>query len=225
MDYLRSEGTMIYQDGKGFIWISTKNGLARFDGIDFINYYKKDGLPSNFVRRLFEDSANDLWALSMEGLSKYTGDGFIFYPPGPEFQRKYFLTEVTATEQPGKIFIIAYNKDNFTNEVILFENGRYSTYSANHHPLDELKFGSIGYDTTQSDLLLLDLSKQLWSYKNETLTKLSPREFSYLHYDRNKILIRSNDTIFEYLKRNFYPRPFENKTGRAEVQFLQSYQK
>lgn len=36
-------------DTKGFIWLVTDNGLSRFDGISFNNYFVKDGLKDNLV--------------------------------------------------------------------------------------------------------------------------------------------------------------------------------
>src|SRR4030095_5410500 len=38
------EVTSIYQDRKGYIWFSTREGLSRFDGYSFVNYGERDGL-------------------------------------------------------------------------------------------------------------------------------------------------------------------------------------
>ncbi len=46
----------IYQDTKGYLWICTKGGLSRFDGIEFENYTIKDGLEDDFVISIYEDS-------------------------------------------------------------------------------------------------------------------------------------------------------------------------
>jgi len=35
---IQSQGRVIYNDSRGYIWIGTNNGLSRFDGIDFVNY-------------------------------------------------------------------------------------------------------------------------------------------------------------------------------------------
>jgi len=37
------------QDSRGYIWISTRNGLAKFDGHTFKSFFRRDGLPSNIV--------------------------------------------------------------------------------------------------------------------------------------------------------------------------------
>lgn len=54
----------ILQDSKGFIWLGTLNGLSRYDGRSFVNYYPKEGEPSlvdHRVRKMYEDSFGFLW--------------------------------------------------------------------------------------------------------------------------------------------------------------------
>lgn len=60
----------ILQDKKGFIWLSSWNGLSRFDGYSFSNYKKSadnPNIPSNSRLRLIkEDSNNNIWCLSYD---------------------------------------------------------------------------------------------------------------------------------------------------------------
>src|SRR5687768_13643477 len=51
----------IYQDKQGYIWMSTENGLARFNGYEFRLFTTKDGLPDNEVFSLNEDWKGRLW--------------------------------------------------------------------------------------------------------------------------------------------------------------------
>ena len=55
----------IIQDNKGFIWISTMNGLNKYDGYEFEVYLKKpndkNSLPDNQVGSIFQDSYGNLW--------------------------------------------------------------------------------------------------------------------------------------------------------------------
>ena len=50
----------IYQDQKGYIWFGTADGLSRFDGYHFVNYTKDDGLESNVVTCVTEDTQGGL---------------------------------------------------------------------------------------------------------------------------------------------------------------------
>jgi len=62
----------IYQDQGGFIWISTGNGLARFDGMDFSTFrYNRNSsisIASDSVQKMLEDSHGTCWVGTSAGL-------------------------------------------------------------------------------------------------------------------------------------------------------------
>jgi signal transduction histidine kinase/ligand-binding sensor domain-containing protein len=51
----------IEQDKDGFLWISSDNGISKFDGNYFYNYSIKDGLPSNDVLQVIVEKNGTLW--------------------------------------------------------------------------------------------------------------------------------------------------------------------
>lgn len=65
----------LYQDHRGFIWISTEFGLNKFDGTHFTHYKHIDNdstsLINNHVRGVFEDSYRNLWIRCLGGLMLY----------------------------------------------------------------------------------------------------------------------------------------------------------
>ena len=57
----------------GFIWVGTTNGISKYDGYSFVNYYSKENdsnsLIGRNVRCLMEDSDGDIWIGTYFGIS------------------------------------------------------------------------------------------------------------------------------------------------------------
>jgi len=77
-------------DGDGFLWMSTQNGLARWDGYRFRIYTadrsKPGALPDNQAVALHTDPQGRLWiGTSSAGIARYDRgtDRFTTYPVGP----------------------------------------------------------------------------------------------------------------------------------------------
>ena len=60
----------VLQTSDGFLWVGTHNGLARFDGVNFISY-QRPMLPANDCRLLLESRDGTLWIGTTGGLAKY----------------------------------------------------------------------------------------------------------------------------------------------------------
>ncbi len=65
----------ILQDRRGYIWLTTEDGLNRYDGIA-VKVYRHDpsddaSLPASFVWDVDEDAAGDLWIATTSGLAKW----------------------------------------------------------------------------------------------------------------------------------------------------------
>jgi len=62
----------ICEDMSGFIWIGTENGLNRYDGYNFYQFYHDDNdslsLLSNYVRCLYADKDGTLWIGTNRGV-------------------------------------------------------------------------------------------------------------------------------------------------------------
>ncbi|WP_177196805.1 ligand-binding sensor domain-containing diguanylate cyclase [Duganella sp. CF517] len=67
--------TAITQDGAGYLWVGTENGLFRFDGARFRRYGKRDGLPAAFITALATDAAGRVWVGTDAGVCAWRGDG------------------------------------------------------------------------------------------------------------------------------------------------------
>ncbi|MHC1702758.1 MAG: two-component regulator propeller domain-containing protein [Tenuifilaceae bacterium] len=67
--------TGIIQDSYGFLWISTQDGLNRFDGYQFKIYRNNpldsNSLSNNYINAICEDRAGNIWLGTNVGLSFY----------------------------------------------------------------------------------------------------------------------------------------------------------
>lgn len=62
----------VFQDSKGFIWISSSDGLNRFDGKTVKNYRSESGLiTKTIVSNFFEDEKTNIWFSTYEYLNCY----------------------------------------------------------------------------------------------------------------------------------------------------------
>lgn len=69
----------VTQDKKGYLWIASKDGLARYDGVSYKIYRYEPGnenaLPGNVVQALYVDPQDRLWiAIEGQGISRLSAD-------------------------------------------------------------------------------------------------------------------------------------------------------
>lgn len=93
----------VVQDAYGFIWIGTEYGLNRFDGYQFVKYFRdardSTSLQSNEITAFFVDSREQLWIGCRKGLMRYNyaTDSFCSFPfPDADMHRVVSLTEDAA---------------------------------------------------------------------------------------------------------------------------------
>ncbi len=73
---VQNQVSSLYQDRLGFLWIGTKGGVSRFDGITFKNYTINGGLTKGMVIGFGEDSENNLFCFTNYGYSVFKNGNF-----------------------------------------------------------------------------------------------------------------------------------------------------
>ena len=66
----------LLQDSVGFLWISTENGLYRYDGKHFRAFTEADGVPSLQVEAMHLTPDRTLWVATKAGVARLRGDRF-----------------------------------------------------------------------------------------------------------------------------------------------------
>ncbi len=67
----------IAEDSEGYLWFATwDNGVSRFDGDEFKNFTKQDGLVDDCVHFVLQDNRDRLWFGTLNGVCWYDGTDF-----------------------------------------------------------------------------------------------------------------------------------------------------
>jgi signal transduction histidine kinase/ligand-binding sensor domain-containing protein len=69
----------IAQTTDGYLWLGTDEGLARFDGYEFLSFNRERGAPSNSISALAAGADGALWIGSRGGLTRYKDGHFRTY--------------------------------------------------------------------------------------------------------------------------------------------------
>lgn len=187
--------TSVLQDKKGFLWIGTRNGLNKYDGINVQKYSfenRSKGLSNAYINDLFQDDEGTLWIATFgEGLFKYD-----------EYSDEFIQFKNVAEDNNSL-------NDNFVNTIyqdrdgtiwIGTENGglnRYerSTNNFSHHIHNVNDPFSISSNHITD--ILEDNDRNLWISTWEgglnLFDKKSSRFIHYPHEEGNSKTLSSND--------------------------------
>jgi signal transduction histidine kinase/ligand-binding sensor domain-containing protein len=93
------------QTSDGYLWISTLDGLARFDGVHFFLFTRNNrpGIVSSRFTGLCKGRGDDLWLLSEAGVTRYHNGSFaLIYDPRRDYNSIVFSE---SSDEAGHIWI------------------------------------------------------------------------------------------------------------------------
>lgn len=197
----------IIQDKESNIWLSTNNGLIKYDGYSFSSIKYKSP-KSNSLFGLTKDNFEDLYCCNLSGqiFKVYDDSLFLFFEIPDSLLSK--LVHFNFDNKNRLVFCTDnyYLVDNDSNIKFLFP----SEYSSNRIA-----------KTKQNELILLSpLSKEIAFYKNDTISSRKQLDFvvSYPYITDNKIYLTTPHypNVYSYNNNNWSKIDFEELERASE---------
>ena len=199
----QSQVTAFAQDNKGYLWIATLGGLARFGGSQFISYSSNDGLLNNRVTAL-EYFDNTLWV---------GHDGGIAYMENGKFNNIEF--EGGGNDRSRKVSKII----KFQGKVLVCAIGG-GLFEMNNNRLAKIKLGNDHYERIRGAYVYKDqlylATRQGILISNDGKTFRQLEEFGDISY--SGISGRDNQIAFS----SFSDGVFIKDMDSGEKQFFAS---
>jgi signal transduction histidine kinase/ligand-binding sensor domain-containing protein len=130
----------VTQTKDGYLWLGTDEGLAQFDGYDFVVFNKENGaLPSNSVGALWAARDGGLWIGTSGGLTFCRDRKFTTYTR-KDGLADIFISSITE-DQSGAVWMAA------GIFVSRFQNGKFTNYSPGENlPIESPRAVYLGRD-------------------------------------------------------------------------------
>lgn len=187
----------ILQDKQGFMWIGTKDGLNRYDGLSF-RKFKHDSrsehsIGNNFITALYEDAKGNIWIGTDVGL-------YIYYPELDTFRHftelsventkiEHTVTSISGDDQ-GCVWLAVESQGLFCYNL---ETEQLLNHTLNNFPLISTNVQSFVFDN--SGTLWIGCYGNGLFYSKDRLKTLHP----YLSPVDNKETY-ANDVVIDIVK-------------------------
>lgn len=173
----------IFQDHSGYLWIGTMNGICRYDGYSFKNFFKTkndNSISGNWAYSITEDAAHNIWIGTNEGFSKFDQEKETFI--------NYKIPNKLPTQQYKRVNTLL-----FDNDGMLWIGGR---------------LGLMQYNPTNNTF-----KKFPFAPLNVNVSKIIKGENNYLWVATDKGLIHYNLTSgkYDFFTLNIKPNAYGDK--------------
>ena len=197
-----SEVYDILQDRKGFIWVSTDQGVCRFDGYQFECFGKEEGLTDPVVFYLFEDHRGWIWMATFQ-------DQFFIYKDG-EIHPYAHTSQIKALKEQQAI----------PRSVSWIHIDSVGTFYASYS-----QFGVIKIDQDGTQELLNDFGHTTWSvFHLDNQVRVHLQNFSW---EENFVPLNGpgNSIVDMIGEKEKILVPFKNPLGPLHIynRFVQDY--
>ena len=233
--------TSIVKEKDGFIWIGTKNGLNRYDGLQVKVYNKKNSnLGSNDISDLFIDSKNRLWITTLGGGVNYynpLNDTFKIFKNIPNDSNSLLSNHVNTVieDSKGRIWLGTEKGlckfDTSKNQFISYTDQPTTNQSKNSNSITciyEDKNGDLWVGTFGNGLFLFDVAEEKFNQIIPKETQISDFINAISELNPDKILIGTSGSglllvdITTFKFSNFFK---ENLSFKQNINIVRSIKK
>ncbi|MFU8843641.1 MAG: two-component regulator propeller domain-containing protein, partial [Bacteroidales bacterium] len=188
---VQNQVTSMFKDGNGYLWLGTKGGVSRFDGLEFKNYTVNDGLVSNLVTRIFQDKAGSVYFCSLKGVSKYQQDKI----------DTLFLSD-TLIPYLAKTYVIILSPD----EILILNRNFSPTYFGHYDPnlisvlkiLDERGVAQIIYEKNYNKYWLRTLEDEIYTSSGDSIRMFfTGRNIHFQQGAHGNVLVLNSNSIYK----------------------------
>ncbi|MDT8401341.1 MAG: two-component regulator propeller domain-containing protein [Bacteroidales bacterium] len=180
----------VFEDSYGFIWLSSRNGITRFDGREMKAYsitYESELLTP---LKLIEDCRHNIWILTKYGVARYDGTGFA----------PFFFTEASPI---STLTLSAFSDDNEgnlwmhsldstgNNLLIRFSEGSYNIVDIDDERYRKQKLKNLFYHKA-SDRLFITLGKEAYILSNDKLTHAFSDPYHFVNNAGKRAIIKTS---------------------------------
>ena len=125
-----NETYSVFEDKKGYIWVATDRGVARFDGYEFEIFTTQDGLPDNTIFRFYEDYKGRIWLFSFNGKVGYYFRNTFFTVPLDLDVNQFYITYVGVS--PDELLTIRFHGSQGSS-IVNYDLGRQILLDSNYY--------------------------------------------------------------------------------------------
>lgn len=190
--------TKLYQDSKGYIWIGTKGGLSKFDGVEFENYTLKDNLVNELVEFVHEDSTGKIFIGTRHGLNTYEKGKIVSIPTPIYNDRKSFCVDnfnrIWGTFRDKGVICIEDGKIIENNPLLKYLHKDEHIYLGMFCD----KTGDLSFKTSENRFLI-------WNGSQATIIE-KKKEILSVHFStEGNVFGISKDSLYSYESGRFIP--------------------
>jgi len=211
--------TAVMGDGKGAVWVGTRQGLSLIRKDRVVRFSVEDGLPGSYIRALLVDGRGWVWVGTRKGLALYRDGRFEIVEDFPVSGRKAIRTIVE--DQKGNVWI-------GTGNGVFRWDGQGAAAFAEVRGLEGLSCPAI-YADAAGDVWIGTYDHGLFRFRNGRIKAITKKEglfadiiFAILEDDRGNLWMSTYRGFFKAGKTQIH-QVMANQRERVNCQAFGSH--